>query len=167
MWPDVILARRPEEFILIADAVMRQVSSFASGPESEREAGGILIGSYRGPHVEVVDCTLPLPTDRRLPFLFERRDPGHQRVALSAWRESERRRTFVGEWHTHPEATPTPSTVDLATWKRVMRSTPEPLVFLILGREGFWCGIGQSGEIERLTSYADRDMPHHDHSRVP
>ncbi|GMA77923.1 hypothetical protein GCM10025880_43400 [Methylorubrum aminovorans] len=55
------------------------IETFVSEREILLEAGGILIGSYRGPHVVIDACTAPLPADCRLRNLFDRRDAGHHR----------------------------------------------------------------------------------------
>lgn len=98
--------------VTLTDEVTRQIQRFTEPPESNLEAGGILLGSYRGPHIEIVQCTTPMRRDARTRFGFVRRDPGHQRAADSAWRASGRTINFVGEWHSHPEDHPRPSNVD-------------------------------------------------------
>ncbi len=148
----MILEIAPREFVLIEDAVMLKTAPYVRPPENRREAGGILLGSYRGPHVEIVDCTVPLPGDRRLRFLFDRKDRGHQAAALAAWRRNDERVTAVGEWHTHPEPFPRPSMMDKMTWSRLMKSASHPLVFLIFGYEGCWCGLGWRGTVTCLTA---------------
>jgi integrative and conjugative element protein (TIGR02256 family) len=102
-------------FVLMAERVERAMSAFVTENEITLEAGGILIGSYRGPHIEISDCTTPLSGDIRKPYLFDRRDPGHQAAALRAWRASGKTATFIGEWHTHPQDDPAPSGIDLRT----------------------------------------------------
>jgi integrative and conjugative element protein (TIGR02256 family) len=136
----------------VADDVIGTVESFSRGPQAHREAGGILIGAYRGPHVEVLDCTTPMPLDRRLRNLFDRKDPGHREHAMRLWRESGRTVTFVGEWHTHPEPAPVPSFVDCCTWRRIAkRHKAGPLVFVIRGLSGWWWGLTQNRTLGVLT----------------
>lgn len=116
------------------------------------EAGGILIGSYRGPHVEVSECTVPMPGDQRLRHMFDRKDPGHERAARDAWRRSHHTQTYVGEWHTHPEDHPSPSWLDRRTWSNVMRNHRDgPVLFLIVGRQEFWIGLGNRGTVQAAT----------------
>src|SRR5882757_868914 len=105
---------------ILADEVFAEITHFTAAPEADLEAGGILLGCYRGPHVEILECTTPMPLDKRTGHGFVRRDPGHQRAALAAWKASDRTVNFVGEWHTHPEERPSPSRVDRATWSDQM-----------------------------------------------
>ena len=129
--------------VTLADKIGETIQRFTKIPESELEAGGILLGCYRGPHIEVIECTVPLPRDRRTRFGFVRRDPGHQRAAIAAWKASGRTAGFVGEWHTHPEEHPRPSPVDRNSWNQLMRARiTDPLIFLVAGRGGFHCEVG-------------------------
>jgi integrative and conjugative element protein (TIGR02256 family) len=148
----VILGSMTEGLIEIVPEVEVIISAYVSDREILMEAGGILIGNYRGPHVVVEACTTPYSRDCRRRHLFDRQDPGHQAAALDAWKRSGGTDTFVGEWHTHPVDHPTPSGLDLQTWHAVLRRTSEPLVFLIAGRFSFWCGIGRDGRVRRLTT---------------
>ena len=120
----------------------------ARPPLNCAEAGGILIGQYRGPHVEIVECTMPMARDVRTRFAFDRIDPGHGDRAKDAWERSGRVQTFVGEWHTHPVERPNPSCIDLRSWTRGRKkSQGDPLVFMIFGSIGVWCGLGQQDEL--------------------
>lgn len=123
---------------------MRQ---YTIGAEREAEAGGIFLGNYRGPHIEITDITEPFAKDVRAKNRFDRKDPGHQLAAKSAWENSMQTTTFTGEWHTHPEDVPTPSSIDLNTWKGIISKSKAPLAFIILGWSHNWYGIGFEGQI--------------------
>lgn len=131
--------------MLIHPDCMETMSHYTRGREREREAGGILLGSYRGPHIEVTAITEPLPgTDAQ-----DMSSTGEIR-GIRSWR-NRRGRNPVGrrlsrEWHTHPEEVPTPSAVDLVTWKSLMNRS-KTLAFIILGWSGNWYGIGHEGQI--------------------
>jgi integrative and conjugative element protein (TIGR02256 family) len=63
---------------------------------------------------------------------------------------------YLGEWHTHPEADPTPSSIDRADWKlRLARDRIDAdfVFFLIVGLEevAVWEGSRSSHEIVRLA----------------
>lgn len=140
-------------YILVPLDVIRTMESFIQTPTSPTEAGGIFIGYYRGIHIEVVSCTTPYPRDQRTPILFDRKDPRHQKEVLKHWKSSGNTLTYVGEWHTHPENVPTPSSRDLKTWKNIIhKHRPFPIFFLICGSEGKWCGQGKDGLISSLIN---------------
>jgi integrative and conjugative element protein (TIGR02256 family) len=112
-----------------------EAQAFACAGRNER--GGILIGSLRGPHVEILDFTEAGPDDSSQPFRFIRQDPKHQRAATRAWRESDERKTFLGEWHTHPSGEPRPSSIDTASWRKLARRQNTPMVFIVVA-PGKW-----------------------------
>ena len=138
--------------ISISDTVVETINRYSSMPENTTEAGGILIGHYRNPHIEVLRCSEPMARDRRTRTMFDRCDEGHQHLALTSWRNSARTETFVGEWHTHPELTPTPSSLDIQTWKRVTRTNVAgSTLFLIKGYTDWWAGLGTGKMLLPLT----------------
>jgi hypothetical protein len=42
--------------------------------------------------------------------------------------------------------------LDRLTWLRMMRKASRPLIFLIVGYEGYWCGLGWKGTVRRLSA---------------
>lgn len=101
------------------------------------ERGGILIGSYRGPHIEVVDCTEPGAADKATLSSFTRQDERHQEAAIEAWRKSQHRQTYVGEWHSHPVGRPVPSGMDRRTWRSVVAKLRVPCLFVVVSPSGW------------------------------
>jgi integrative and conjugative element protein (TIGR02256 family) len=138
--------------VTIADAVARDIMRFTELPEARREAGGVLLGRYRGPHIEILGCTTPMAEDLRTRFGFVRQDKAHQKAAIKEWQESRGSINFVGEWHTHPESHPTPSWVDRRSWKRQMQKHKEPMVFVIAGSASTYCGLGDEGRIVAMAN---------------
>ena len=151
----MILRANRDNYILVHDRVVEKMAAWLDPPTGFKEAGGIFIGSYRGPHLEIVDCTTPLPADVRKRTLFDRRDGGHQTAALAAWKRSEGTETFVGEWHTHPESSPRYSGTDWRTWSGLIRKAPDPLVFAIAGWATWWWSIGLEGSVTELHRETD------------
>lgn len=123
----------------ISAAALEVMQSFTQREPRDTEAGGVLIGRFiEGGEDVVVDLvTSPLAGDRRSRFRFHRAQRAHQEVIDREWHLSGQTRTYLGEWHTHPEPSPTPSTIDLNDWRRrVKRDTfhGETLHFLIVGQ---------------------------------
>jgi integrative and conjugative element protein (TIGR02256 family) len=153
-----MILRSGARLVMLAPSVLERMEHFSHPPENATEAGGILIGRYRDPHIEVIECSVPMPEDGRARFLFDRRDPGHQSFAMERWRDSGRTETFVGEWHTHPERLPTPSSTDVRTWHEVARKNPAGAsLFVIRGHEGWWAGLIAGTSMLQLTV-----VPRHD-----
>ncbi|WP_187274759.1 MULTISPECIES: Mov34/MPN/PAD-1 family protein [unclassified Methylobacterium] len=137
--------------ILLASAVEVAIATYVTEVEIGLEAGGIFIGSHRGPHIEITACTTPLPSDVRRSNLFDRKDSGHQAAALAAWQSTSGTDTYVGEWHTHPVDDPTPSTRDLRTWQSILARDTDPAVFMIVGRRSVWCAWGHGKGLRRVA----------------
>ncbi len=147
-------------FVVVPKDVVRTIDTYAG---DKTEAGGILLGRYRKPHVEIVACSEPMASDIRTFAGFDRRDPGHQIQALRYWTESGSTMTFVGEWHTHPEERPSPSSVDLRTWREAQKAAGHlPLIFIIRGYSDWWFGLGRSGSepvrLNRLPSSSFEEL---------
>lgn len=142
-------------FILVHAEVVGLIASRVESGASSREAGGILLGSYRGDHIEVSGFTTPYPKDRRLFALFDRIDPLHQSTALTAWQQSGGTDTYIGEWHTHPEASPSPSWLDTRTWRKLIKRSNAPMVFAIGGFNDIWWGLGEVDAIRSLYEHVE------------
>lgn len=124
--------------VWIVPAIQEVLQGFRQTGFMSKEAGGILLGYRRGPHIEAVECSLPMPADVRRRHSFERKDCGHQALSDARWQDSGGTITYIGEWHTHPSKTPTPSPIDRFEWGKLRNFHTEPLVFLIVGTEQWY-----------------------------
>lgn len=111
------------------------------------EKGGIFLGKYRGNYIEITDITLPQCSDISGRFFFNRCSPKHQKTAYEQWQNSNSEITYVGEWHTHPEQTPTPSNQDLNEWQSKLADSIESMFLCIIGQSTDWFGCYQSGGV--------------------
>jgi integrative and conjugative element protein (TIGR02256 family) len=122
-----------------------------------REAGGVILGRYVRDCDDVVvdEVTVPTRRDRRTRTRYHRDARDHQRVIDARWEGSAGTCLYLGEWHTHPEPIPSPSSVDLAEWKRRLQNDQfdgDALLFLIVGTKtvGAWEGLRSTLEIRML-----------------
>lgn len=133
------------------------------------EAGGLLLGRYilDSDDLVVDDLSTPVRGDTRARTRFIR-SKRHQRFVDEAWAKSNGTRVYLGEWHTHPEAIPSPSFEDLRSWRGHLgdrRIYGEVLVFAIVGTEvvGIWQGDRLNCTVERAGYLAlheiERQMP--------
>lgn len=151
MRSDVVLTGVPPGFghVLLEGGVLSGIAPYVQDQQGKPEAGGILLGYRRGPHLHIVEATSPGPGDRGTPSRFWRNAASHQRRATQAWKESGRQLDYLGEWHTHPQRRPSPSVIDLAEWAKITAIDPgRPMVFLIAGMsEQSWLGVGSGGRV--------------------
>ena len=100
------------------------------------ESGGVLLGTIHERGLLVTVATTPTRLDRQFRYLFERLPFGHRAVAKRLWRSTGGTTRYIGEWHTHPQNTPTPSAIDLEEWRKLakVRADKRPLLAVIVGR---------------------------------
>lgn len=143
----------PSARLLIDDAVLDLVMGNRQLKNTDAEAGGILLGLRRDDHLHVTGLTTPCPADQRSRMGFQRKDEFHQAKALVAWQESGGVVDYIGEWHSHPERHPSPSSIDIREWKSICLFQRKPMVFLIAGTFApSWVGVGDNNDIRQALS---------------
>jgi integrative and conjugative element protein (TIGR02256 family) len=77
------------------------------------EFGGFLIGNYteNQTHLTITDTILPNKY-KGTPYLFERDTIGIDEQ-LKEFYDEEPKKYYLGEWHTHPNNPPIPSSIDI------------------------------------------------------
>ena len=94
-----------------------------------REAGGILIGKENKSNENIIinHITVPMPKDERK----------HIELFENLYKESDETLRYIGEWHTHPEAIPNFSCIDLKNWKKISKDSKSDVKFyhIIVGYE--------------------------------
>jgi integrative and conjugative element protein (TIGR02256 family) len=137
-------------FLLFESKVISIIEAYKQNLVRDIESAGILIGEYRGEHhIRVVDATRPCQHDSASRFSFLRKSHYHQNVALAAWQSSEQIQTWIGEWHTHPEDHPNPSSIDIQAWKEGLPI--RPMVLVIQGRKSRWLGVVSNKVVTAVT----------------
>jgi integrative and conjugative element protein (TIGR02256 family) len=137
--------------------VVETLRQYVQDNPDRAEAGGVLLGRHilGSDDIVVDEVTTPMPQDRRTRFRFFRSREPHQSRLDDAWARSAGSCTYLGEWHTHPERDPYPSSVDTADWKRKLRDDTYSgvLFFVIVGTEQcrVWEGT-RRGSIARLVA---------------
>lgn len=131
--------------------LFEQCQLYAQKGSFQSESGGVLIGCIRDIHIEITGVTFPDSSDKQSRFSFVRRSANHVKKVLAAWKRSGRTETYLGEWHTHPEAYPSPSMIDLMQWRKKLAK--RKLVLLIVGTKQVWLGFWDGrGEITTLPN---------------
>jgi integrative and conjugative element protein (TIGR02256 family) len=109
------------------------------------ESGGVLLG-YRDRDdprlIQVVSQVGPGLDAVHEPYRFEPDAAWQDDRIAAAYAESGRVVTYLGDWHSHPQGSPSPSKLDRSTARRIARSrtarTRHPLIVILWGREGDW-----------------------------
>jgi integrative and conjugative element protein (TIGR02256 family) len=124
----------------LADPVLTVFQEHIQHMPTDKEAGGLLLGTVHGSNLALTEATAPTSRDRRLRYLFERLPFGHRAIAAARWRSSGGTVRYLGEWHTHPEDFPTPSGIDRTEWAELSRKRTDgrPLLAIIVGRKSLY-----------------------------
>lgn len=124
------------------------------------ETGGVLIGRYSefGDRVVVTEVTGPPRDSGRFPFSFIRGIKGLTARLRHEWQEGT---YYVGEWHFHPRAAPTPSKTDLKQIKAFAADPdlrcPTPVLIVLGGdpKSNWALTVGVMSD-DRLADLAKR-----------
>ncbi|MDO9103068.1 MAG: Mov34/MPN/PAD-1 family protein [Candidatus Nitrotoga sp.] len=125
--------------LIITEHAVEQLLAHAQRRFWYCEAGGVLLGRHLLDSEDVVvdEVTVPQSSDRRTRFSFFR-SKKHEVIAIERWQAEASTLAYLGLWHTHPEDSPTPSSVDRNDWEQaVVKDTfnGPRLFFPIVGRE--------------------------------
>lgn len=99
------------------------------------EFGGFLIGYYSNDnkHLHITNTIFP-QSFKSSKYSFERNTRGIDKELKNYYNETPKK-IYVGEWHTHPDNSSTPSTTDILAMKTISNipNCPVNPVLLILG----------------------------------
>lgn len=136
--------------VVIMPNVIEQMLNHRQLTNDSNEAAGVLIGERRGKHLVIWDLSEPGLGDIRSRHAVDRRGPHHQRTVDEAFSRSGGTLQYLGEWHTHPEVTPSPSMKDLTTWIKNIHGSDEMLL-IIVGIEHIWVAKKYLTRIKNLV----------------
>lgn len=117
------------------------------------ETGGMLLGYINGSHRVVTAGISAGPNAQRSPSHMVPDDQYQQKILLEHFQRTDGKESFLGEWHSHPEAAPRMSMTDRRTLQRVtvesenLLALPVMLIVAIYARE----------ERSQLRAYRRRD----------
>ena len=98
-------------------------------------------------NIIVNHITGPMLEDKRKYNKFIRKDKRHVEVFKNLYRTSEKTLRYIGEWHTHPEAIPNFSEIDLNNWKKISKgSNNNDYYHIIVGYEAIRIWVMESKE---------------------
>ncbi len=123
---------------------------------SDPESGGIILGKVTSDTVQMQRLSVPTELDKCSRMNFERHRLSAQIVINHEYANSYGQVTYLGEWHTHPEDHPSPSTTDIKMIKQQFTQNKihtDFLILLIQGRKGLYIGmVNQDGILSHEIS---------------
>lgn len=152
----IITDRRTGNEVVIDEAIFDRLLSHRQLHKHDLEAGGVLVGERREPHWYIREMSEPGYGDKRQRFKFTRSGSHHQAKICEQFELSDGMQNYAGEWHTHPESIPAPSSIDIAGWKQLKEA--ENVILLIVGVSGFWIGSSTRQGIITVGQLSYLDM---------
>jgi integrative and conjugative element protein (TIGR02256 family) len=96
------------------------------------ESGGIMLGKLINDEINILKLSVPTLLDKSSRTNFERSKTGAQIILDYEFHNSNGQLTYIGEWHTHPEKFPSPSSTDLHMLKDQFKFNKLQTNFLLL-----------------------------------
>lgn len=122
----------------VGAAIISELKRYINENGTDRESGGILIGTQSTTRsaYEITHVTFPSIRDGLQHLSFTRRKAEANDAIRDAWLHSDGKENYLGEWHTHDEPSPRPSKTDRYAIKRLARYAShsfDHLFLIILG----------------------------------
>ena len=129
------------QYLVLDENVLNYFEKWRQLKPGMPEAGGQLFGAVEGRCIKIKLATGPRRSDRRGRFFFIA-DRLAERREISTLHKSGLH--YFGDWHTHPQAVPTPSETDLASMADLYTRSKHELhafAMVIVGTASFPVGL--------------------------
>ena len=143
------------QVLILSDDVLEYVQTHQQHDLGATEAGGQLFGTVAPEEVLVSVATGPYAADERSRYGY-RSDPHAANKSIET--QEAKGHSYLGEWHTHAEGQPTPSSSDTATMSAIARKSTlraGAAMMLIVGQsappDGLYVGTFEKGRFRRWS----------------
>lgn len=139
--------------IEIAESVLSIIQSYKQTKKGDNESGGILLGQVNDKVIYINKVSTPNKFDRGERYSFESNKDAAQVIIDFEFYNSDKKTIYLGEWHTHPESVPTPSSIDINMIKKQFKKNKlnEPfLILLIQGLTDLYIGYYDGNELIKI-----------------
>jgi len=118
----------------ISKSVMNIIENYKQFKKNDNEAGGILFGQIMENNVYIMKASTPNKFDKASRYSFVCNKDAAQIIIDFEFKNSGGKTIYFGEWHTHPENKPTPSSIDINMIKSQFfkNKINEPFLFLLI-----------------------------------
>jgi integrative and conjugative element protein (TIGR02256 family) len=141
--------------IRFSPEILAHFETYRQQGHIKTEIGGQLFGEFIRNEIRVIRATGPNSADRHGGTWFK---PNLGEHNIEIKRLFEQKLHFVGDWHTHPEPEPFPSSWDLESMEDCFRKSHHELkafLMVIIGRQNFpkgmWVSLHGWDKWERLA----------------
>ena len=112
------------QVVVLPEEIIRKFRRYRQRRWYQREAGGQLFARLSLSRIVIEEATGPRRTDRRTRMSYVPDRAAEQREIDSRHADGLH---YVGDWHTHPEALPGPSGLDIASISESVRKSTHAL----------------------------------------
>jgi integrative and conjugative element protein (TIGR02256 family) len=140
--------------VSLSEGVLDVLDRYRQRSAWKKESGGQLFARFAGVNTLVIEASIPNRLDIRSRFGFV---PHQSTQNAQIRRQFAKGLHFVGDWHSHPEETPTPSPTDIRSMRECLIRSQHDLKALLLvivgnrlGAEGLWVGLVSRTHVRRL-----------------
>ncbi len=137
--------------IIISNDVLELFIKSKQIKKTQKEVGGQLFAKISQNEISILKTYLPNKYDKRTYNSFL---PSRKKQMEEIYYSFPRGLHYVGDWHTHPEETPTPSNIDLDSMKECFVKSKHELnnfILIIVGNSkiylNLWVGLVNSREV--------------------
>ena len=141
--------------LFLTDKVLAHFRRYRQLADDDKEAGGQLFATFRENRIRIERATGPRKGDRRGVTFFIPNRLAERREIKQKFKAGLH---YVGDWHTHPEPRPQPSSTDAESIQDVFgksRHKLASLVMVVVGTaafpEGLYVGLCTKHRIDTLT----------------
>lgn len=131
--------------VLIPRSLSAEIEDHSYSWPKNKERGGILMGHRKAEALHVTGWTFPGAWDTGTATRFFRSHRSHRLRALREWIKSGMTVDWIGEWHTHPGFSATPSLVDQHSWQKIGKRSKKIMVYMIFSDSEIYVGLQMPG----------------------
>ncbi len=151
----MIEAKIQSTHILITDSVANIFMTYRQFHNNDSERGGIVLGQVNESNDKILVCraTIPSNGDSWGKTSFRRNHIVAQYMIEYEFFNSDRRNTYLGEWHTHPAKIASPSSQDLSMIKQQFLENTIKVNFIflfIVAHDELYIGTYNGNEINSI-----------------
>jgi integrative and conjugative element protein (TIGR02256 family) len=144
-----------DNYLLTLSAeVLHILDKYIQRKLSDPESGGIILGKVTSDTIQIQRLSTPTELDKCSRMNFERHRLSAQIVINYEHANSYGQVAYLGEWHTHPEDYPSPSSTDIKMIKQQFAQNKihtDFLILLIQGRKSLFAALINKDGIVRAS----------------
>lgn len=147
-----MLIELEDTILRIDERAIQLMMNFIQDDHIKPESGGILMGYYIDDYsFYITDLSTPSESEKSSRFTFVRSFINAKKIIKDLFKTSKGKKIYLGEWHTHPEKYPSPSSIDLESFDDQLKKNKlnSKFIFMIIcGTQGLYVAkYGKSGLI--------------------